>query len=165
MKAKQSHIKAKFTTQVSNAYHYDKPLVSAYKIIDKSTESCIVDCRVYMSASRNASTVYCSLWVSSIKESKLPQPHINSYRSEWGLDNSVSGKGSAGGWGWDKESGAIGSAIVDANIELFGTPYPYHDDKVDFKKRAYIGGTGCHKEALLAIAYAAGYNNVIMVSM
>lgn len=151
MKTKQEQIKAKFTNDSDNGYQYDKPVIAKYLIIDKTTEKTIVDCRLYMSASRSASTVYASLWVSGIKNKPITR---------------TSGHGSAGGWGYDKESSAIGAAIEDAGIELYGTPYRVsYDEKIDFKRRAYIGGTGEHGSALLAIAYAAGYRNCILAKM
>jgi|GEM_PF-5050269 len=157
MKTKQSHIKAVFSKSVSNAKNYsnEKELISLYKIIDKKTETCVIDCRVYSGRSRSSSTLYASIWVKTgAKCKQLPYDF-------------TSGTSSAGGWGYDKESSAIAGAIADAEIELFGTAYPrssysQEDKKIDFKKRVYIGGTGCHEEALLAIAYAAGYSDCIL---
>lgn len=154
MKTKQSHIKAKFTTEESNAKNLsgEKELVSAYKIVDKKTEDVILDCRVW--STRNGGTVYGSIW-ADVKKGKFPE--------SWGY-GCVSGHGKASGYGYHKESAAIEAAIHSAGIELFGTPYAGRE-KVDFKKRAYIGGTGEHEYALLAIAYAAGYTNCILVKV
>lgn len=155
MKTKQAHIKAKFETREENAKNLsgDKELVSAYKIVDKTSERAIVDCRVW--ATKSGSTFYASIWVN-IKKAKRPESF------EHGC---TSGYGTAGGWFYDKESSSIGEAISSAGIGLYGSPYTHHHEKPDFKKRANIGGKGCHKEALLAIAYAAGYNNCIMVEV
>lgn len=157
MKTKQNHIKAVFTTEESNARNLsqEKELVSKYVIIDKKTEQKVLDCRVYVGRSKSSSTLYASIWVD-VKRDKKP--------ATWEYCG-TSGYGSAGGWGYDKESKAIEQALHSAGIELYGTPYKAHDQKVDFKKRAYIGGTGCHESALLAIAYAAGFNNCIVVSI
>lgn len=146
MKTKQNHIKAKFVAQNEAAKNYsgDKELVSLYKIICKKTELVVVDCRCWMSRGRNVSNFYASIWINT-------------------KTGFYSGTGSAGGWGYDKESSAIASAIESAGVELFGAPYPQSGELVDFKKRARISGTGCHKEALMAIAYAAGYRDCIVV--
>lgn len=147
MQAKQTII-AKFTTENSNAVNYDnkKEKVSQYVIIDKNTERRIVDCRVYMGRSSNSSTVFCSLWVN-IKENKKPKT--------WQYAG-TSGTGSAGGYGYHKQSAAVQDALTSAGIEL------YNADKT----RRYIDGVGdsAIREALLAVAYAAGYNSVIFVS-
>jgi len=156
MKTKQNHIKAVFTVETSNGLNMsrDKETASSYVIIDKKTEQEIVNCRVYIGRSKSSSTVYASLWVY-VGDKKRP--------TEWHYGN-ISGHGSAGGWGYDKESKAIEQAINSAGIELYGTPYTNRDVKtVDFKKQAWIGGTGCHEAALLAIAYSAGFNDCILV--
>lgn len=147
MQAKQTII-AKFTAENSKAVNYDnkKEKVSQYVIVDKNTERRIVDCRVYMGHSKNSSTVYCSLWVN-IKDLKKPKT--------WQYAG-TSGTGSAGGYGYHKPSAAVQDALVSAGIEL------YDKDK----KRQFIDGVGdsAIRSALLAVAYAAGYNSVIFVS-
>lgn len=69
------------------------------------------------------------------------------------------GRGSASGCGYHKESAAIADAVSDAGIELYGDPYSYRDKKIDFKKRVYFGGTGAsaYAEIFKAIARAAGH--------
>ncbi len=155
MKTKQNHIKAVFTTENSNARNMSdsKEVVSRYVIIDKKTEKKVIDCRVYASRGKG-SNLYASIWVD-LKKEKTPDSWQYGYTSGFGL---------AGGWGYDKESKAIEQAIDSAGIELYGTPYNRTDTKVDFKKQAWIGGTGCHEKALLAIAYAAGYSDCIAVA-
>jgi hypothetical protein len=69
------------------------------------------------------------------------------------------GRGDAGGCGYHKESAAIAEAIDNAGILLWGEPYRYSAEPVDFKKRAYFGGTGAsaYPEIFKAIARAVGY--------
>jgi len=175
MKAKQTKLKAKLPLELheisGGAYCHDKGLMNAYKIIDKTTEKTIVDCRISMGRSRSASTVYADLWVSGIKDNKIPKKADytytidNCYNDEprTFTSNSLSGKGSAGGYGYDKASAAVADAIDSCGITLWGTPY--HGQEPDFKKQAHIGGTGVVEGGLLAIAYACGYNNVILVKV
>lgn len=151
-------MKAKITKQVKNARNRggEKETVSKYLVLDKNGKE-FVDCRVYMGRSRSASTVYASIWVN-------------------GDGVYTTGKGSAGGCGYHKESAAIGSAISDAGIELYGDMYEsshrwnYNENRENTpaeiaaikrrlaKHRAYINGVGDEavRAALLAIAKAAG---------
>lgn len=149
MQAKQSSIKARFTVEQGNAKNYsqDKETISKFVIVDKTNERTIVDCRLYMGRSSNSSTMYASIWVS-IKDLKKPKT--------WQYAG-TSGTGSAGGYGYHKQSAAVQDALTSAGIEL------YNADKT----RRYIDGVGdgAIREALLAVAYAAGYNSVILVTM
>ena len=157
MKTKQSTIKAVFTGEMSNGVNYGNKLetVGGYKLVDKKTETVVVDCRIYTGRSRDASQVKATLWVT-LSDAKKPETW--EYRH-------TSGTGVAGGWGYCKTSSAVASAISDAGIELYGTAYKRHDEKVDFKKRAYIDGVGTQavETALLAIAHAAGFNDCVFV--
>jgi hypothetical protein len=85
------------------------------------------------------------------------------YASVWAFGNgkdSVSGYGTAGGYGYHKESAAIANAINSAGIELYGDPYTRQGEKPDFKKRCHFGGTGdrAYKDIFMAIAKAQGWN-------
>ncbi len=147
MKMKQSHIKAILPiNETENAKNLsgEKELVSCYKIIDKISEKQVLVCKVW--ASKNGQTLYSSVWFDSKKDKR------------W-----FGGHGTAGGWGYDKESHSIGDALESAGIELRGTPYSNHT--LDFKKKCSIRGTGCHEKALMAVAYACGYNNCIFVGV
>lgn len=169
MKTKQDKLKAKLplkTHHLDGAYCHKKQRVNTWKIIDKTTENTIVDCVI----SGTGSTVYVDLWVSRIKSNKIPKKADYYYEVDSCyddkpprkfIDNSLSGKGSASGYGYDKVSAAIGDAIDSCGITLWGTVYNGQD--ANFKKQARVGGTGCHENALLAIAYACGYNNCILV--
>lgn len=154
-------LKAKFTeTNVMNGHNYgnEKELVGAYTVIGKIGGEVreIVTARSYMGRSRSASVVYCSLWVSG-----AASLHVAAH-------------GSAGGYGYHKESAALQDAISSAGIELYGSTYSNHynyDEKRAYtakelaaiarkeqKKRAHIGGVGSDamRQALEAIARAAG---------
>ena len=166
-------MKAIIKNQVRNARNYggEKETVAKYVILAK-TKHCnevreIVDCRVYMGRSRSASTVYASLWIHA-------------------FECHTSGTGSAGGWGYHKESAAIASAITNAGIELYGSPYGEprrwnHDEKREYiakeltaikrkenKQRCHIGGCGetSVRLALEAIAWVVGARGkLLFVSM
>lgn len=159
MKTKQQYMRAAFTKQCANTINYSgkKPLIAQHILIDKKTEREIVDCRLYGAGQ----TVYCALWVRSIKAEKKP--------AEWEY-TSTAGNGTARGYGYHKESAAVADAITSAGILLTGSPYghPSNDDTPEqtralLKKPAHIGGCGdgSIRCALLAIAYAAGYNDII----
>ena len=156
-------MKAKIIEQVHKAKNYggEKETVSKYVVLAK-TAQCnelreIVDCRVYMGRSRNSSTVYASIWVHA-------------------ADFYTSGTGTAGGYGYHKESAAIQSAITSAGIELYGDvcgsdcQWNYEEKRENTpreiaaikrrldKRRAHIGGVvdSAIRSALEAIARAAG---------
>jgi len=83
----------------------------------------------WMGRSSSASTVYCSVWITKRD------------------GQSVSGRGSAGGWGYDKESAALHDAIESAGVRL---------------ERSIHGvGDYAMREAMLAIALAAGYRKTM----
>lgn len=168
MKAKQELLKAVFTEERSNAKNYgnEKEKVSQYLILDKKTECVAVDCRVYMGRSASASTVYVSVWINLQKDKKP---------AHWEYAG-TSGTGNASGYGYHKESAAVESALESAGVQLFGEVYsaavptdPKERAKYKrdiMKKRAYIGGVGdsAIKKALLSVAHAAGFNDVIFIT-
>lgn len=168
MQAKQKFLKAIFTKECDNGKNYakDKEKVSQYLILDKKTERAIVDCRVYMGRSASASTVYASVWIRT-REDKKP--------AHWEYAG-TSGYGSASGYGYHKESAAVAHALDGAGVQLFGEVYScaVPTDPKDaakykreiMKKRAYIDGVGesAIKKALLAVAHAAGFNDVIFIN-
>lgn len=143
-------MKAIITKQVSNAHNYggEKETVNTMKaaVTHKGAVIVPVEIRFYMGRSRSASTVYASIWVHDAKS--------NIY---------TSGKGSAGGWGYHKESAAAAEAISSAGIELWGSPYAGREG--DMKKRAHIGGCGEQsvEEALRAIVKALGYRGKVTI--
>lgn len=157
MKTKQAMMKAVFTKECDNAVNHAGKMetISQFILVDKKTEKQVVVARTYMGRGRSASQVKAAIWVD-LAENKKPTDWKYGY---------TSGAGCAGGYGYDKESEAICQAIKDAGIELYGTAYQRHGEKVDFKKSVNFGGVGSSatRVALLAIAYAAGFNDVVMV--
>lgn len=153
-------MKAIFAKPAQNATNYsrDKELVGAYTVLGKVNGEMreVLTARAYMGRSRSASTVYASIWV-----------HVG---------DCPSGKGSAGGYGYHKESAAFNDAIRSAGIELYGSAYGEpdrwnHNEKREYtakeraamaraanKQRCYIGGVGdsAMRAAFEAIARAAG---------
>lgn len=137
-------MQAKITNPSRNARNYggEKETVTTMQVIARNKRgelAVVTEARFYMGRSRSASNVYCSLWV-----------HCG--------DVDVSGTGTAGGYGYHKESAALQSAITSAGIELYGDCYARDGEDQDLEKRAYIGGVGSEamRSALLAIARAAG---------
>lgn len=70
-----------------------------------------------------------------------------------------SGRGSASGCGYHKESAAIAEAVSHAGVRLFGSLHNYRAEPVDMKKPIDFGCTGSsgYAEVFKAIARAAGY--------
>jgi hypothetical protein len=70
-----------------------------------------------------------------------------------------SGRGSASGCGYHKESAAIADACEAAGVQLFGNAYARQGEKADYKKPFYFGGTGSsgYETIFKAIGRAAGY--------
>lgn len=136
-------VKAVIKGDNSNARQPDnKEMVSAYSLITlhegKLREAITV--RVYMGRSNSASVVYACVWIHG------PNKHI-------------SGRGQAGGYGYHKESQAIADAFSSAGVTFYGATYHREEDKVDFKKQIFFGGTGSSNYLALftAAAKAAGY--------
>ena len=157
MKTKQASMKAVFTKECDNAINHGGKMetVSQFILIDKKTEREVVVARTYMGRGRSASQVKAAIWIT-LSDKKTP--------AGWEYGH-TSGAGCAGGYGYDKASTAIADAIESAGIELYGTAYKRHGENVDFKKRVHFGGAGSSatRSALLAIAYAAGWNDVVFV--
>lgn len=75
-------------------------------------------------------------------------------------DDWRSGRGSAGGCGYHKESAAIAEAVGAAGVELYGRPDRYgRPQPGDAKRRLDFGGTGSsgYEEIFAAIAKARGF--------
>ena len=113
----------------------------------RDSEMCeAVTIRVYTGRSSSSSVVYACVW--------LQGPH--------GSNLSASGRGSAGGYGYHKESAAIAEALRSAGIGLYGAPEssrrvsePGFDPKHGFD----FGGTGSsyYREVFEAVARAMGH--------
>lgn len=130
-------IKAQIVKKAENAKRPDnKELVSAFSLVVRLPSGDlreVVTARCYMGRSANASVVHAVIWV------RCADGH-------W-----TSGSGSAGGYGYHKESAAIADAVKSAGIEL---------KDLDRKDRWFdFGGTGhsYYPQVFEAIARAAGY--------
>lgn len=161
METKQNNMIAKFTKPMQNAKQpQNKEMTARYLVIDKESERHIVDCRVYMGRSSSASVVYASIWINF---NLANMPTVQRIAGEW-EHGYTTGNGKAGGYGYHKASAAVQDAIASAGIELYGSAYkPLIPD---FTIRASISGVGdsAIQSALLAIAFAAGYDDCIFVS-
>ena len=117
-----------------------KELVNQQKLVVyyKGELRTLLDVRFYMGRSSSASVVYCSLWLHDDKNNR------------W-----MSGTGSAGGYGYHKESAAMDSALTSAKIRLY--------EKRD--KYVHIDGRGesAIRDAMTAIAKASGYTKFTIV--
>lgn len=76
----------------------------------------------------------------------------------------ATGRGSASGCGYHKESAAIADAVSAAGVQLFGNPYRFRDESVDLKKPFHFGGTGAsaYREIFEAIARARGFKGPML---
>jgi len=94
----------------------------------------VVRAKLYMGRSKSASTVYANVWI-------------------FGPSSAHRGSGSAGGYGYHKESEALARAFEDAGVRLYHTPKG-STEEVPF----YFGGTGTsyYEEIFAAIAKAVG---------
>ena len=102
----RENITATFKSKsISNAknFGHNKETVNTYDlvVIDEKQLRNIITVRFYMGRSRSASSVICSLWVNG-----------NGYH--------VSGSGSAGGYGYDKQSASFYDASKKAGIKYKG---------------------------------------------
>jgi hypothetical protein len=122
------------TVSVSNARNSDLELIKYFKLVafDAATGTFQepVDVRCWMGRSRDSSVVHASVWVHS--------PGLY-----------TSGRGRAGGGGYDKASAAIADALASAGIKLSGS--------IDGR------GDGAVCEALHAIGSALGYKHLHVV--
>jgi len=119
-----------FDSQVDHERHAVKS-AAAWTVEDRRMKI-IADVRWWMGRSRNSSRVLCSLWVA---DSEPGAPYARCM---------VGGHGSAGGWGYCKQSGAFAAACKDAGIELTIDVHGVGMSSVD--------------HAILAIVTAAGYD-------
>lgn len=120
-------------------YSGDKEQVAEYRFITKNPRddttadplrrqpfTVAVQVRVWMGRSRSASTVYASVWAHS-KDGKIY----------------LSGRGSAGGYGYHKESAAIKGAMESAGVT--------------FDRHWGGGGESAIREAMHALAKRLGW--------
>ena len=164
MKTKREALRAQFIESKQNAKNLsgEKALINRILVIDKKTERTIVDARIWMGTSRNASTVYASVWMNGVRGKKTENFHTCGY-------------GTASGYGYHKQSAALQSAFTSAGVIFFGSPYNrvetvnINGETVEEKgwrnKRAYFGGCGdlAMTNACLAAAYALGCTDAILI--
>jgi hypothetical protein len=91
------------SARVSNARNYEgeKRTVNRLRFVSAGKMETVVDARWWMGRSTSASVVYCSVWVSPPVTSEYP---------------AVSGRGTAGGSGYHKESAALEDAFTSAGV-------------------------------------------------
>ena len=111
----------------ANMAYDNKELVKAYVVLSGSKQ--VIRVKLYMGRNASASVVYCNFFIIG----------------------GASGSGTAGGYGYDKQSEAVSRAIESAGIKL-------SED---------IGGVGpsAIREALDAIMETLGYQNHIIVEV
>lgn len=132
--------KARIVNPVENGKNHggNKELVNAYSFVVNTAKGMreVITVRVYMGRSSTASTVYASVWIR-------------------GKQTCMSGHGTAGGYGYHKESAAIGCALRNAGVELF------EKDQGSAWCSFYIDGTGSYyyEGIFKAIARALGYSD------
>ena len=134
------------TTAHENARQPDTPLASAWSFVVRhkgELRECITVRTYFSPRGSGMQPVRACVWIRAADG------------SEW-----RSGRGSAGGCGYHKESRAIVDAIEPAGVNLFGE-IPHRNDgtPIDRKKRFHFGGTGdsYYRAVFEAIARAAGY--------
>lgn len=145
-------MKAVFSTEVSNAKNMSqgKEVIQTINLIGYKNGEFkeLVTARWYMGRSSSASVVYCSVWIK-------------------GKGFYTSGRGSACGYGYHKQSQAFADALISAGVTLYGSAYGGDRDKqaLKEKKTAYIGGVGdgAISSALKAIGVALGYTKTTEV--
>ena len=154
MKTKQASMKAVFTKECNNAINHGGKMETSERfiLIDKKSEKRVVEACVYVGRSRSSSQAKAALWVR-LSDKKKPEG--------WEYGHTA-GRGCSSG----HYSEAIANAVESAGIELYGSAYEHQGDKVDFKRRVHFGGVGegATRRALLAIAYAAGWTDVVFVA-
>ena len=112
-------------------YGDSKETIARYSVVDCSLKKEVITLRLYTGRSASASKVYASIWISPC------------YATMPGVCYTA-GTGSAGGYGYCKQSAAADAAIRSAGITLAQD----------------VGGRGMREveHALLAIAVAMGCN-------
>ena len=129
-------------TEFTVGNYREKMLVKAYHVIDLADSGrefyadynkktgvyfepiTYVDCRIY--ASQNFQTKYAIIWTSK-----------------------GDGRGKAGGYGYDKDSAAIGSAISDAGYTLDKSIHGVGEDAITGALIAIAVSNGCKKPCIV----------------
>ncbi len=116
-------------TYAGKNYTGEKETVNSYNVVAvvKGRPVDVITCRIYMGRSRSSSIVYATVWLH-------------------GKEYHASGSGQAGGYGYNKESAAVDTALAMAGVKLSRS----------------IHGTGETREALEATARALGYRGQLL---
>lgn len=118
------------------AYRPDQPMTRAISLVGTYNGQLkeLICLRIYQGTGE---TVKASIWL------QVAFPGEHTWRT---------GRGSARGWGYCKDSAAVDEALTNAGIQLWGSPYA-GSRKVDYKKQASISGIGTSgiEAALLAV--------------
>lgn len=140
-------IRAIFSNKpAGNAQQPSTPMVSAWSLVVKhkgELREAVTVRTYYNHRGSGMQPVRACIWV------RPADPN-----SDW-----RSGRGSAGGCGYHKESQAIADAVSSAGITLYGDPYARERKSSDSINALHFGGTGssAYEEIFTAIARAAGY--------
>lgn len=128
-------ITVKLGEETHSGFNYGdkKELVRAISLIVEDGEKLfdLVCVRWYMGRSRTAERMYCTIWIH-------------------GVDFYTSGSGWAGGWGYDKYSASLDSALRDANIELSRSIHGVGDEAIH--------------QAIMGIGKVLGYEKMCIVT-
>lgn len=118
--------------EAATNYGRDKETHNVMHVIASTRDGMqqVITCRFYSGRSRSASVHYCSIWFS-------------------GKNYYGSGSGSAGGYGYHKDSAALASALRSAGVEL--------------SKSISGVGESAMREALHALARTLGYRKTFIV--
>jgi hypothetical protein len=145
---KKVTVRATFSaTAQENARMPDTPMVSAWSFVVKhggELREAVCIRTYYAQRGTGMQPIRACVWIR-------PAEKNANYRS---------GKGSAGGCGYHKESQAIEEAFSSAGVSFYGrAPWSRDESRVDWKKRFYFGGTGGsgYRDVFEAVARAAGY--------
>lgn len=119
--------------------HYNGGLLAVAKVhkgekYNPGGLSAVIDCRFY-GPGRYPKRIYCCVWLKFPANKKHPD----------GI--SISGGGYAGGYGYDRRSAALASALEQAGVKL-----PWS-----------LSGTGENERAMLEICAAAGFKNATII--
>ena len=130
MKADISKVKGMREFSVGN--YREKELYYGYKCVDKKDGRAILDLRLYASRSDKYGRKYAVIWAKD-----------------------GAGKGYAGGYGYDKKSAAVSSAIEDAGISLSERIDGVGEDAIRSALSAIMEAYGYAPEAWILVEFYA----------
>lgn len=150
-------VTARIVNPAENARQPDIPMVSAWSLIgrDKDPDTgkfvlreCLTARTYFAHRADGMRPLRACVWVPGCRATGSPY---------------ISGRGSASGCGYHKESQALADAIESAGVHLFGDQY--RRDATRNKDRLYFGGTGSsgYREIFEAIARAQGFRGPFLL--